>query len=100
MARKLEVKESCRGMESRADSTGCGNGAGSQSLVDGKRKYKCEICGFDNFNEKSEFVDHFFRHENENQYRFFKFVFDCDECSENFALKEDLLEHVSQKHNK
>ena len=38
----------------------------------------CEICGIHNFTDKSKFINHFFRHEKENQYTFFKSVYECD----------------------
>ena len=81
--------------ENEGDSIDPGNAMGSQSLVEGKQQYTCEICGIDTFTEKREFTEHFFRHEKENLYRFFKFAHECDKCSENFALKEDMLEHTS-----
>ena len=77
-------------MESTAESTGAGIGA--NSLIKANVNTR-EICGI-TFTEKSKLISHFFGHEKENQYRFFKFAYECDECLENFALKEDLLEHM------
>ena len=86
-------REGCSRKESGAQSAGPSNTTSSQSLDKGKHHYTCEICGIDTFTEKKKFIDHFFKHREENLYRFFKFVYECDKCSECFAVEEDLLAH-------
>ena len=86
-------REGCSRKESGAQSAGPSNTTSSQALDEGKRQYTCEICGIDTFTEKKKFIGHFFKHREENLYRFFKFVYECDKCSECFAVEEDLLAH-------